>query len=41
MIPYFICFVLLAVIFVLFPRKHATKRVAVILHGGCVASRVG
>ena len=31
MIPYFICFVLLAVIFVLFPRKHATKRVAVIL----------
>ena len=31
MIPYFICFVVLALIFVLFPRKHATKRVAVIL----------
>lgn len=31
MIPYFICFVLLAVVFVLLPRKHATKRVAVIL----------
>ena len=31
MIPYFICFVVLAAIFVLLPRKHATKRVAVIL----------
>ena len=31
MIPYFICFAVLALIFVLFPRKHATKRVAVIL----------
>ena len=31
MIPYFICFVVLAVIFVLIPRKHATKRVAVTL----------
>ena len=31
MIPYFICFVALAAIFVLLPRKHATKRVAVIL----------
>ena len=31
MIPYFICFVLLAAAFVLLPRKHATKRVAVAL----------
>ncbi len=31
MIPYFICFVVLAAIFVLIPRKHATKRVAVTL----------
>lgn len=31
MIPYFICFVLLAVLFVLLPRKHRTKQVAVIL----------
>ncbi len=31
MIPYFICFVLLAAAFVFLPRKQATKRVAVIL----------
>lgn len=31
MIPYFICFVLLAAAFVLLPRKHTTKRVAVAL----------
>ncbi len=31
MIPYFICFVLLAAAFIFLPRKQATKRVAVIL----------
>ena len=31
MIPYFICFVLLAAVFVLLPRRHATRKAAVIL----------
>jgi hypothetical protein len=31
MIPYFICFVLLAVVFVVLPRRHATKKVAAAL----------